>query len=370
MMLKGKLVLIDYVGQSNEQGKPVGHPVKALKETIELVDKIINVELIIPKNYEEEFSDRKKNIKFFLNHYCQTNINRYFKRAACFFGKISNLIKIFRHTREGIMWFINSDFLLFVYLFFSPFKIKNKILLTLYREGYDNSGLKGKIKNYFFKLMIDRVDLVIKNSNKINVGSKEIFIPDYYYQGEHYNRYMGGKKNFIICVGIMTQEKDLLNLVKVCLNADIELKIMGFFPDKNLLPEIKKYAGKRIEILDKYLTTEEYYKAIAGAKFSILPYRKSSYQLRTSGILLESIFLNTLVIAPHFLLDYSNLPGLGYNNLGDIKNIVASLDDKKLAEIKKRMQYIRDDCSFEKIRGKIYKTLKNLTGPGVEGERP
>ena len=50
------------------------------------------------------------------------------------------------------------------------------------------------------------------------------------------------------------------------------------------------------------------------------------YQNRTSGVLLESLYVGSIPVAPSGLLDQNKLPGIGY---GDLKEL-ASIDLKNV----------------------------------------
>lgn len=359
-----KIFLIDYIGQSNDRGEPVGHSLKTIKETMEIFDNSIKVELIVPLNYEAKLADRKYTVPFFLKYYSSININKFSNRLAGLRGKVINLFKVFKNREEGILWFIHPDFLLFVFLFFYPLKIKNKIAITLYMEDYNpGNTIKERIKNTFFERTVQRMDLIIKNSNKIKVEGREIFCPDYLYKEERYKSYLCKKKDHVLCTGVMNRAKDVVNLVRVwsCFKNNLTLKISGFFPDKDLYKEIKKHENQRTEIKDSYLTEEQYYRNIAVAKFIILSYKKSKYLGRTSGILLESIFLDTPVIAPRFLLDYTGLPGIGYERLEDIESLLSEVDDKAITKLQKRMKQVREAYGFDKMKQKITAALTSLS---------
>ncbi|MCK4762374.1 MAG: hypothetical protein KAW12_09275, partial [Candidatus Aminicenantes bacterium] len=390
-----KIYIIDYVGQSDDLGKPVGHPVKAVKEAVELLAGAVNVGLIMPRNYEAEFNDEKNSIKFFLKYHSKINISNFFNRAASFWGKISNLMRVFRNVEEGILWFINPDFLLYVFMCFFPFlvKKKRKIVLTLYMEGFGRSrNLRGRVKDFFFRRAIHKVDLVMKNSEKISVAGREVFChtvvpgfpgacgtaakrltpcprgglfyPDYIYSEDKYKQYRVEKQDYILCAGLMNRARDLLTLIDVYRRSGIELKLKmpGYFPDKNLLREALECAAgdKRIEIVDAYLNGADYYREIAGARFSILPYKKSSYFRRTSGLLLESIFLDTPVIAPAFLLEFTGLPGIAYEKLEDMEKLLAALDKEKLQDIEKQMKESRASFARDKVRERIVAAFAKL----------
>ena len=42
------------------------------------------------------------------------------------------------------------------------------------------------------------------------------------------------------------------------------------------------------------------------------------YQCRTSGVLIESLFMNTTAIAPEQLLQENHIKGIGYKNIEEL----------------------------------------------------
>ena len=61
-------------------------------------------------------------------------------------------------------------------------------------------------------------------------------------------------------------------------------------------------AHKNIRIENIRLDDDAYYRELAKHRFVLLPYREESYSNRSSGVVLESIFLGNIVIGPKFLL--------------------------------------------------------------------
>lgn len=356
--MKGKIFLIDYLGQSDAQGRPVGHAQKTLAETVELLDGLAVTKLVVPRAFAAAFSHP---IGLLLNHHCPVGKKNIFLRFACLWKKAGNLARIFRHLKEGTLWFVNIDFMIFVFLFFYPFKIRSRLVVSLYLEGFKGKpGAKNRIKHYFFSRTIARGDLVVKNSRSIAVGANEIFCPDYLYREERYALMMCRKSDYILCAGVMNRAKDVQKLLAVCAAADLRLKLVGLFPDKGLFAAAKRYESDKIAVQDRYLEAGEYYRNIAEARFCILPYKRASYGRRTSGILLESIYLDTPVIAPDFLLDYSGLPGIGYERLEELPGQLKSMDDTKIAEIKRKMKSVREAYDFSKIKETVAAALADL----------
>ncbi len=67
------------------------------------------------------------------------------------------------------------------------------------------------------------------------------------------------------------------------------------------------------------LSEDDYYKKLAGAKYSILPYDMKVYEGRTSGVLLESIFLlERYRLHLKRLLEENEVRGIGYDTLQEL----------------------------------------------------
>ena len=66
---------------------------------------------------------------------------------------------------------------------------------------------------------------------------------------------------------------------------------------------------------------------IAESKYTLLPYKLERYENATSGILLESIFLKSIPIAPKWLLENNNISGIGYDNLDDLPKSINELNN-------------------------------------------
>ena len=59
---------------------------------------------------------------------------------------------------------------------------------------------------------------------------------------------------------------------------------------------------------------------LAGAKYTVLPYDMRQYKSRTSGVLIESLFVNTTAIAPEQLLRENQIDGIGYQNIEELND--------------------------------------------------
>ncbi len=358
MMLRNSFILVDYVGRGRANGSAVGHVVKTIHETARLLKDMARFELIVPYNYEEHFPAYK--IKFFLRHFSVLAPRNLFKRFMSLWGRLSNLVCIFKNTGNEVLWFVSFDYFLFVFLFFYPKGKKRKIVVTVYREAFSGNAVFRRVKNYFFRKTVRKVGLVVKTAKKIAIPNRTIFCPDYQYIEERYKKYPGKEDENILCSGVMNSAKDLIKLVEVCSASRIKLKIAGFFPDKRLLETLRENANEKIEIQDRFLPQEEYYKNIAEARYCILPYKKDEYACRTSGVLLECVYLDTVVIAPHFLLEYNELPGIGYRHLDELEVLFERIDEKSIDQIKQKMSQVRREYSSQRTKARLEESLGGL----------
>ena len=144
-------------------------------------------------------------------------------------------------------------------------------------------------------------------------------MPDFLYSQEKYEKYQElEKERRVVCVGTMNRYKQLEELIDIFSKINMPLIIAGRFDDKARLSDLLDRKPKNVEIYDTILTENDYLKMMATSQYSILPYDMSQYINRTSGVLLESIYLGSIPIAPRELLIQNSLPGMGYNEMQDL----------------------------------------------------
>ena len=95
---------------------------------------------------------------------------------------------------------------------------------------------------------------------------------------------------------------------------------------------------------------------ISSAKYSILPYDMNQYINRTSGVLLESIYVGTIPIAPRSLLEHNKLPGIKYDSLNELLNY--KWDDNDI--FLNRFHEIYKKNSIELFRNGFYEMMKKM----------
>ena len=320
-----QICIIDYIGNCDQSGKPIGHPIKVLNEYTHLLKEDVSLSLIIPNNYRGKVNLESISEIKWLKRFVDITATKFNKRIINIAIRIKNLLETENYIKEKqIVWFINTDYFLLLYLAFSPKKRRYRIWLTSYFKEYNQgNSLKNRIYDFIYTKGINKVDkLITSDPNDISKSNKLIFLPDYFYNPDFYQEYSNiKKKKLVLCIGTMTGNKDIEGIIDIFSEINMPLKIVGKFTDQNRLSMLLNKVSNNIQIIDQYLSQDDYYSLIAESLYVILPYKEKSYYKRSSGILLEAIFLDSIVIAPSFLLKFNKINGISYEKLTDLINI-------------------------------------------------
>lgn len=351
------LKLVDYIGNSDNDGNPVGHPTKIIYEYYDLLKEQIDIQLTIPKNYKSKLNV-KDQIEF-LNYY----INIF---ECSYIGRIKNIIKKFLNIRKifalsgnvDILWFVNIDWAIFVYLLFH--KPKQKIYITQYNLFYkENMSIKNKFLYYISKRASKKIHCVISSNEKVinqYENDKVINIPDYFNNINIFNEYKScDKKDVVLLIGTMMQSKDIEGAVEVFKKIDIDFHIVGKFSDLNRYERLRQNVknNANIKIINKNLDYNEYYSIMSNAKYILLPYKREHYLNRTSGVLIESKLVGAIPIAPKFLLEFNCINGIGYDNILELKEKLSDKNNIKVSEYEEDLSIYNSDNVKNKLLTRI-----------------
>lgn len=340
-----KLLMVDYYGMCNEQGQTIGHSVKVLHEYSEMVEGAMEVSVAAsPCIIREADRAHFQNLYPLKYDISLGKDNSLTKRIRDKVKLLTNLRQVSRIEGCDFIWFYRTDFFLFLFLFLHLFSLCNmetKIVLV-YQDDFGN-----KVLNYVFRKVIKKFDLVITTTSNSNISHKNIFkMPDYLYDEAKYAPYIKAvKKDKVVCVGTMNYFKKLEEVVEAFNENGYPLEIVGPFSDSTRAECLRKNAKTNIVIEDKVLTYSEYYSKIGEARYSILPYDEQQYTGRTSGVLLESIFLDTIPIVPKEVFKDASKVGYQYESFEEIGYLLESGSDvEKLENIRweKNEKYSKD----------------------------
>lgn len=362
-----KVLLIDYYGTCDQNGKAIGHSPKVLEEYGELLRGEYEVSAAVsPCLLNEAAGEKIQNFhKIYSLKYniITEGMESLGKRIKDKLKLFYNLYQVFKIDDHDILWFYRTDF--FLALFFCFFLSKKrkkgdhpKIVVLLYQNSFGENTL-GRILDRIYHAGFKKADGIISTQKGFkDLGIPALYIPDYYYDAQKYEKYRRmEKQDKAVCVGTMSPYKQLGPLVEAFNRNGLPLEIRGFFFDKEQYRLLLRNKKENILIEDIILTEEEYYQTLAGAKYSILPYDMEQYQCRTSGVLQECVFLDIIPVAPNLLLKQNHIPGIGYHTMDELK-------DRNFFE--QNMQWdavckvLRDECDLEKVRQSLVQFLERL----------
>lgn len=357
-MKTNDIVLIDYLGYVDSNNKPVGHVSKILNEYRHLLEPF-KVKYIVTEPYVKDYMSVIKTLKF------RTQIEKKFSKLKLIYKNIIKIILIINlvlSTKQKKMWFINIDYSLFLALSLIPkFLIKPKeIYITIYKSNYRfNNKIADYVMRLSFKMGQKRIKSAIVTNKNIKMYCESIFMPDYFYNPDKYKSLQDNTKlNQVVCLGVMNSHKQLEELIQLFMGKDINLIVIGHFTDKNRFAKLNDIVLKsdNITLRDFQLSIEEYNNIFSSSKFVILPYDMDIYSNRTSGILIEAIFLNVIPIAPDELLNYNSISGIGYKKLSDLQ--LDQLNHIENQIIMENISLRNDYYSFDKIKLNLQEIFK------------
>ena len=341
-----EIILADYIGHSDSLGKPMGHPIKVINETYELIKPIFRVRIAVPESHVSSIlKDETKIVKLKYN-VCAFSKQKVFN----FMKKWANLNRIFSNQEDSTVWFINVDFSLFLYLYLRKI---DKIWINLCYNPLKN--VSGWRKKVIYSVLKNVEKVILTNQNFVKeIPGSTVYIPDYYYNAKLYDRFQGEKKlEQMVCLGTMGKEKKLEDLVLTMKNSSIPLVVCGNFKhSEERYQNLQKLAEKRVCLENKFVADDEYYGLIAKSQYVVLPYDMNLYDERTSGILIESVFLHSVPVAPQKLLEYNGISGIGYQEINEIPSLLEDVEkNKKIIEDNDKL--IDSVFSAESMRNKL-----------------
>ena len=276
-------------------------------------------------------------------------------------GRIKDKFKLWHNIRQvcgqkgyDAIWFYRTDFFFWLYMAVIGYHGKSKLVGLIYHR-FSEKSILGRIESSGLKKM----DLVIYTQENMVINHPRAFyMPDYLYRDEYYRKYREmPKERKVVCLGTISQYKDIEGLVRVFRNADIQLEIYGFFYDKEQYRRVKELATDNMIIEDCYLSKDGYYTKLGSARYCVLPYDMKQYGGRTSGVLQECIFLDVIPIAPGELLEANHIAGF---NLNISKKSFQYETDEEMKIIEKNRSYCTQKYSWDSVQKKITSLLGQL----------
>lgn len=351
-----EITMCNYYGMCDANSNVMGHTCKVTREYFELLSGQYTVSLmaspcIVDALKGESFASIGR-----LPYNIRVDEPFSLKKRICDKIKlIRNLQECFCKTKDQILFFYQVDFFFFFYLALFYRKHSKKVYCLIFHQEFTGGALE-KLLCWFYRKALKKIDGVLYTQKGHPVDHPNIsWMPDYLYIPKRYLNFQRMKKQEkVVCLGTMNRYKQLEELVEVFSKIDYPLEIIGRFDSAERFERLKRSASGNIKIENRLLGEEEYYTIMGSAKFSILPYDMAQYQNRTSGVLLESLYVGSIPVAPRLLLKQNELPGIGYETVSELQDM--DLEEVPENRIEKERQLVlvefgeeRTVAAFEKV---------------------
>lgn len=351
-----KILMVDYYGACDRQGKAVGHSPKVAKEYRTLFSEKDKIDLAVSPCIAAEVEDAGFGRIYRLPYnIVEADYDKISKRILDKVRILQNIHRVRQIRGYDLVWYYRVDFFLMLYMLFSG-KRKGRQICLVYQMG-GGTGIVGRLMELVYQKGIRRFDGAIYTQPQTKIPVKySFYMPDYRYSKEKYAGYAAlPREEKAVCLGAMNPYKKLEELVGVFNESGYPLEIVGYFFDKDRLQRLKEMANSNIHIEDRILSEEEYYRKLGTATYSVLPYDMAQYQNRTSGILLESAFLETIPVAPQALLETNGMAGIGYRLMNEMPDKIIKCQKKEI--INRNNERIRNNFDEKKIKAEFLKWM-------------
>lgn len=171
---------------------------------------------------------------------------------------------------------------------------------NIYLIEYKNER-QGILNQIFFKMAKKHIKGVICPNKEVGMSYDLPFlcVPDYIYCDEEKQNKDCDSIYDVGVIGIMSEGKDIEDVVDSFSGTNTKVLIAGYFSDKDRVEQLVHKKTSNITIVDKYLSEEEYESFFEQVRFVILPY-KNYYRYASSGIIFDILFHHRPVIVKKF----------------------------------------------------------------------
>lgn len=330
--------LINVENSINDKNVPVGHELKMLRDYQYIFKN--NIELLAEKKYIEKLGVRGTLLPYAVCSGKQSYTNlkvlcNYFISLVLAKGDVL----LFIDTPEPLLWGV------------ALFKGKRKIISITYLQWdkYISKYISNNyIRRFLVKRGLSRLDGCIVTNPLYIPEVPFVKVPDYYITDEIIKYQNNKKRRGCVCLGEIRPEKDVVGLVRVIRKTSLFLLIAGSFQDQNIYRKVNRMRTENIKIENRNLSYDTYMKYLSEYKYIILPYDPIYYNMKTSGVLLEAIFLGTVPIAPKNILEHNQIQGLGYRAISEIPELI-SLYEQGEIKVENNLAQYRYECYKDQI---------------------
>lgn len=321
-----KILIVDTLTLSKDN-KIYGHFHKTAIQFSDVLSAHYDVKIVGGKTYAHYFS-KEKLIKLpFITKKAEFDSNNRFIKLLYRIKSVINTIYALLLDADVLIFQDSNQTILYnVLRYLSP---KKKIILIKYSvetRDHTNEAYQGIKKSIYG---------VITSLQEVAdfYDTKSLIIPDYFPTSCSFvEKNIELLYDFLI-VGTITEEKDYVDVIRAVSNTDYSLVIVGWFKDKDKLQKLQEMATSNIQIMDCYLSEEDYLKVIYQSRYIVLPY-KEGYKFKSSGVVLDAIYNGKPVVVPRIesfsFVEYDKL-GIVYHT--GFHEAIEKIDDIDYGEL-------------------------------------
>lgn len=342
--MKKHIVMVDYCSVCDEDGKPIGHGCKVGNEYYDYISAEFEVIQYVNRDMLPYIINPGKTA-------FAVPLRRGVGKCRRILSNLRNMLEVYRKENNSILWFYAPDMYFFIFALFMR-KGSHKLIVNVFEEYRNN-----RMKHYIFQKALCRMDRVfVTNRNLLKGIPQGILIPDYAYRKEQYDAFLRlPKRERVICLGTMNEKKLLKEAVKAFAENGYPLHIAGQFVSEEFYHYLCSVKTDNVIIENRYVDTNEYYSMLGGSKYCLIPYDADFYKNRTSGVLQECVFVGTTPVSHKEILDFADVPGVGYEEISELAEFSFSERDDCFAE---KYQLQRDEFyRYDAVREKVLKAI-------------
>lgn len=300
--------IVDVICLVSDGNVPVGHEEKAIKQAAMLLD--CEKGYTIGRSYQRSAYGGDITYNPFTVKATDPMFIKYMK---C----IVNSIFAICRNEDDMLWFICINEAVLWTILMMP--KRGKYLITTYIDWNQKLAKKQigrRVRQVLLDKALGKVDLVIATNPHYHVQGNHIHLPDFYLDRQ-YRQYIRKQKAGVVCVGVMNESQGILEIAKAFRDSGGKIVISGYFRDEEYYQKVRRYSSELVVVENVVLSYEEYIKRIGEAKYVVIPYRDSHVH-KTSGVLQETIALNSIPVSFPAFLAYNNAQGITFERYAEI----------------------------------------------------
>jgi len=198
----------------------------------------------------------------------------------------------------------------------SKFIKGKKIFLTIYNDRISGKSMKDRVRRLLFCLAKKKISGIITGIPELAdiYQIETLAIPDYFSRTP--KGITEAESTFLYDIaqlGIVNEGKNIERVVEIFRDTDLKVAIAGRFNSNERYEEIRRSIRdySNITLINKYLSEQEYFSILGGARFVALPYETNKFQ--SSGIYYEALLnLKPLLVSDAPFFRDVTAKGLGY----------------------------------------------------------